>query len=118
MLERRRAVAWAALLLGLLGWLVWLPSLLPERRLPERVDAGDGALALLSGETLDLNLASAASLEVLPGIGPARARAILEQRARQPFGRVEDLAAVPGVGPRTIAGLEGWVHVAALPPGG
>ena len=67
---------------------------------------------------MDLNRASAESLDVLPGIGPARAAAITSERARRPFRRVEDLRAVHGIGPRTIAGLEGWVTVASVPPDG
>ncbi len=121
MIERERAVAWAALLLGLSGWLAWLPAILaksPERPPQECVHACDGPVRLLFGEPLDLNRASAESLDVLPGIGPARAAAITAERARQPFRRVEDLRAVHGIGPRTIAGLEGWVTVAPLPPDG
>jgi competence protein ComEA len=121
MTERERAVAWAALLLALSGWLAWLPALAPQspaRPSGECVQACDGAVGLLFGEPLDLNLASAESLDVLPGIGPTRAAAITAERARQPFRRVEDLRAVHGIGPRTIAGLEGWVTVAPLPPDG
>ena len=121
MIERERAVAWAALLLGLSGWLAWIPALAPQapgRPSQECVRACDGPVALLFGEPLDLNRASAESLDVLPGIGPARAAAIAAERAQLPFRRVEDLRAVHGIGPRTIAGLEGWVSVASPPPDG
>ena len=118
MIERERAVAWAALLLGLLGWLAWLPAPPPARGPQRCMHACDGAVRLLFGQPLDLNSASAESLGALPGIGPVRAKAIVAERARQPFRRVEELRAVRGIGPRTVAGLEGWVRVATSPPGG
>lgn len=53
-----------------------------------------------------LNQASAAQLELLPGIGPALARAIVAWRARHgPFTRIEDLQQVPRFGPRLLARL-------------
>ncbi|MEE2673342.1 MAG: helix-hairpin-helix domain-containing protein [Myxococcota bacterium] len=118
MIERERAVAWAALLLGLSGWLAWLPVCAPERSPEQCVQACDGAVKLLFGEPLDLNTASAEDLGVLPGIGPVRAEAIVAERARGPFRRVEDLQAVHGIGPHTVASLEGWVRVAVPSPRG
>jgi len=53
-------------------------------------------LALL----VDLDVASATSIESLPRIGPALARRILEDRAKRgPFGSLEALDRVRGVGP-------------------
>ncbi|MFZ3218252.1 MAG: helix-hairpin-helix domain-containing protein [Candidatus Acidiferrales bacterium] len=47
---------------------------------------------------LDLNSATAAQLQELPGIGPKTAQAIVDFRARSgPFRRVEDLLAIKGV---------------------
>jgi competence protein ComEA len=55
---------------------------------------------------VDLNRATAADLESLPGIGPALAERIVEHRtARGPFARVEDLLDVPGIGEATLAVL-------------
>jgi competence ComEA-like helix-hairpin-helix protein len=58
------------------------------------------------GRRLDVCRAGADELELLPGIGPARARAIVEHR-RQSGGlsSVDDLVSVPGIGPRTVARL-------------
>jgi hypothetical protein len=77
-----------------------------------RVRCGDPAAApgpalrgparVLFGLALDPNQADAATLEVLPGIGPLRARAIERAGAERPFARVDDLLRVPGVGPVTL----------------
>jgi competence ComEA-like helix-hairpin-helix protein len=55
---------------------------------------------------LNINSASVSELDRLPGIGPARAAAILQEReARGPFASVEALSRVPGLGPSAIARL-------------
>ncbi len=55
---------------------------------------------------LNLNDASLEELETLPGIGPARARAILRWREERGFFReLEELLEVPGIGPATIERL-------------
>ena len=66
-----------------------------------------GPARLLFGLPLDLNAADAGSFEVLPGIGPARARAIVEERGRAPFERVADLVRVRGIGPITLGRIAG-----------
>lgn len=71
-----------------------------------------GPARILFGQGLELNRASASALEVLPGIGPVRAAEIVRARQRRPFRRIEDLESVHGIGPRTVAGLAGWVTVA------
>jgi competence protein ComEA len=53
-----------------------------------------------------LNLATEDDLRTLPGIGPAKARAILAVRAKLgKFTRVEQLRRVKGVGPKLLARL-------------
>ncbi len=53
---------------------------------------------------VDLNSASPAALDALPGIGPARAASIVQYRAQHgPFRSVEDLGRVPGLGPAALA---------------
>jgi competence protein ComEA len=52
---------------------------------------------------VNLNTATAEQLELLPGIGPARARGILGYRKdRGPFKRVDELVAVSGIGPSAV----------------
>lgn len=55
---------------------------------------------------IDLNSADAATLDDLPGVGPATADAIIEYRAANgPFKRVEDIDNVKGIGPGLLAEL-------------
>jgi competence ComEA-like helix-hairpin-helix protein len=52
---------------------------------------------------IDVNSASVAELQLLPGIGPTLARRIAADRAANgPFASLEDLGRVPGIGPLTV----------------
>lgn len=61
--------------------------------------------------TVDVNRADAAGLERLPGIGPALARRIIEERSVRPFASLEELERVRGVGPATVERLRGVATV-------
>lgn len=68
---------------------------------------------LVFGLPLDLNTASATALEALPGVGTARAQAIVDEREQGgAYVRVEDLARVHGIGPATVDALRPFVEVA------
>jgi competence ComEA-like helix-hairpin-helix protein len=55
---------------------------------------------------VNINTATAAALETLPGIGPAKAGAIVTDRsANGPFTSCDALQRVHGVGPATVKGL-------------
>ena len=61
---------------------------------------------------VDLNTADAAALCTLPGVGPSRARALIEYRQQYgPFARVADAAAVPGLTEDLVASWEGQATV-------
>jgi len=61
---------------------------------------------------LDLNAATAADLESLPGIGPVLAARIVAHREEHGrFERPDDLLEVEGIGPRLLARLRPLVHV-------
>ncbi len=65
-----------------------------------------------SGGPVDLNTATVAELDALPGIGPVLAQRIVDHRTEVgPFGSVEDLDDVPGIGPTTAADLADLVTV-------
>ncbi len=67
--------------------------------------------AAAAGPT-NINRATAAELEALPGVGPSTARAIVEHRERYgPFATVDDLLAVRGIGPAKLAEMRSWVSV-------
>jgi len=87
--------------------LLWtaLP-LAPRAQRPVAAPPAGGAARLLWGLPLDLNREDPRTLEVLPGIGPSRARAIA---AARPFCRPSDLGRVPGIGPVTLRRLAGQV---------
>lgn len=73
-----------------------------------RVEPLPGASLRALGLPVDVNRAREADLRVLPGIGPGRARAIVEERtAHGPFRGLRDLVRVRGIGPATVAALEG-----------
>ncbi len=64
-----------------------------------------------------LNLATADEFLRLPGIGPSKAQAIVDLRARlKKFRRVTDLLRVRGIGPKNLKRLQPLVVVDAPPP--
>lgn len=63
------------------------------------------------GGKVDVNSASAAELASLPGIGASKAAAIIAERDKKPFGSVDDLERVRGIGARTVEDLRGKVTV-------
>ena len=69
--------------------------------------------ALAPGEQVDLNRASAAELQRLPGVGRKRADAILAARAQNPFRRPEDVLRVKGLSRSWFERVKG--HLAASP---
>lgn len=59
---------------------------------------------------LDVNTATAAELEQLPGIGPALAgRIVAHRETHGPFAATADLEQVQGIGPAKLAELDGYV---------
>ena len=68
--------------------------------------------SLLEGEVINVNTASLADLDRLPGIGQSRAQAIVDWREETgPFQTVEDLLQVKGIGEGILSGLRDYVTV-------
>lgn len=67
-----------------------------------------------SAAPVDINVANAAALEEVKGIGPARAKAIIEYRtANGPFASVDDLTNVPGIGEKSISQMRDQLTASA-----
>lgn len=61
---------------------------------------------------VNVNTATQAQLETLPGVGPLMARSILHYRQRSgPFRRVEDLLIIKGMSKRKLEALRPYVKV-------
>jgi competence protein ComEA len=81
---------------------------------------GMGASAREEGsQRIDLNRASAEELMSLPGVGAAKAQAIVEHRRTAPFRKIEELLQVKGIGDSIYAGLRDRITVSgeAAPDG-
>jgi competence protein ComEA len=63
---------------------------------------------------LNLNTATAAQLDTMPGVGPKAAERIIAHRAKTPFTRPEDLIKVKGFGKKKLDKLKG--HLAVTGP--
>lgn len=75
-----------------------LPPAAAQSSPPDRASAGDAPL--------DVNAATAAELDALPGIGPVLSERIIQWRTENgPFRSVDELDAVPGIGPHTLERL-------------
>ena len=89
--------------------------LVPKRASPGAPGASTpGAAATTADGTslVNLNAATVADLETLPGIGPALAERIIAYRTEHGgFRRVEDLLEVSGIGPKKFEDLKGRVTV-------
>ena len=74
--------------------------------------ARSALMGLASDSQTHINSAGLADLEALPGVGPAKAAAILQYREQNgPFTAIEDLARVPGLGPAAVARLRHRVSI-------
>lgn len=71
------------------------------------VNAGVAAQKPVQEGKLDLNRASAAELDKLPGIGPSKAKAIVQYREQHGhFQTIEQLKNVKGIGDKTFENLK------------
>jgi len=79
----------------------------PASAAPATAPGRSGQAAVLD-KPVNLNTATLDELDTLPGVGPATARLIVEGR---PYGAVEDLLRVKGIGPATFDKLKDLVTV-------
>ena len=70
------------------------------------------AFAGLASAVVDLNTATAAELDALKGVGPAKAKAIIDYREKNgPFKSVDELDKVKGFGMKTVEKLRPDISV-------
>jgi len=82
-----------------------------------RSHAGRKDHKLAPGERVDLNSATLAQLEEIPGVGPTKAGRILSYRAAHGlFVSLAQLASVPGIGPKLLAVVELYTTLGEQPP--
>jgi competence protein ComEA len=109
--------AMLGIFLGFLGLLVAGPAGAEGRRGGNEAQVATAAAApagRAGGEqsgVVNINEASAEQLELLPGIGPSKAKAILDHRKAHPFKRVEELTRIKGIGKKTFARLRPLVSL-------
>ena len=63
------------------------------------------AMPASAAQRLDVNSATVEQLTELPGIGEAKAEAIVAERSERPSSSVDDLERVRGIGPSLVADL-------------
>ena len=78
---------------------------------------GTSAGAVESGPQgrVNLNTASPAELATLPGIGPSKAQAIVDHRAKEPFSSPDDLRKVKGIGSKLYDSIRERITVGDAP---
>jgi competence protein ComEA len=70
------------------------------------------SMQLSSDSRINLNLATEADLDSLPGVGPVMAGRIIAWReSNQRFHSIEELQEVPGIGPKVFANLKPLVRI-------
>lgn len=79
---------------------------------PDQQGGGSQGISGQEGDKININKAEASQLETLPGIGPAKAKAIIDYREQQGgFKQEEDLKNVSGIGGKTYEKLQDSITV-------
>jgi competence protein ComEA len=90
------------------GEKVYVPRI--GEAIPDTAAAADASSS--AAQPIDLNTATIAQLDTLPGVGPATAQAIIDYRSEHGrFRSVDDLLNVRGIGPTKLDELRALVRV-------
>lgn len=105
---------WLALGVFTAGCLMGTPVWADHHEATEKMaEAADEQMPEAAGP-IDINMADAAALQTLPGIGETKAAAIIAHReANGPFATVDDLQNVKGIGEKTLEKLKEQITVGA-----
>ncbi len=77
---------------------------------PTAGTGGSGAGGASTTPRVNVNTADVSALDTLPGVGPSTAQKIVAEReANGPFASADDLARVPGIGPKKLEALRDMV---------
>ncbi|MCY4390345.1 MAG: ComEA family DNA-binding protein [Desulfurellaceae bacterium] len=105
---------WLALGIFAVGCVIGAPVWADHHEAAEKMaEAADETMPEAAGP-IDINMADAAALQTLPGIGETKAAAIIAHReANGPFATVDDLQNVTGIGEKTLEKLKEQITVGA-----
>jgi competence protein ComEA len=78
---------------------------------PGGASPGSGSGGAAGGSLLDVNRATQAELEALPGIGPVTAQKIIAARTEAPFRTIDELRERGLLGQKTFDGLKALITV-------
>ncbi|MEM0515379.1 helix-hairpin-helix domain-containing protein [Pseudoalteromonas sp. YIC-827] len=95
-------------IIGAIATTLLLATTMPAQAAPTKPNQSE----VPRSAKVSLNKATAEQLQTLPGIGPAKAKAIIEYRDKNGgFKSVEQLDDVPGIGARLMAELKDKVSL-------
>ncbi|MDN5345614.1 competence protein ComEA [Petrotoga miotherma DSM 10691] len=81
----------------------------------DRYHSGEeGRLNSYQENKIDLLTASVEELIELPGIGPAKAQAILNYRQEKGFREIEDIMNVSGIGEKTFSNIKDYIYLSEV----
>ncbi|MFA5812878.1 MAG: helix-hairpin-helix domain-containing protein [bacterium] len=94
---KSRAIRSMSMVLGLLAVLAIASQAMAAKQAPS--------------SPININTATVQQLTEVPGIGPAKAQAIVSYRDKTPFGSTNDLVNVDGIGEKLLAKIAPYVTV-------
>ncbi|MDK2907442.1 MAG: competence protein ComEA [Petrotoga sp.] len=81
----------------------------------DRYQVGEeGSLNSYQENKIDLLTASVEELIGLPGIGPAKAQAIINYRQEKGFREIEDIMNVSGIGKKTFSNIKDYIYLSEV----
>lgn len=102
---------WLRATLAAFGVAAALATLAPADASAQRGRRAAAAQTADGARLVNIQTASPEQLQLLPGVGPSKAQAIVAQRERRAFRRVEDILRVRGIGRATFRRLRPMITV-------